>query len=202
MTPRPAARMADGFTLLEILVALAVLGMLFVGLTQGVDFGLRAWAASGTSAGAAGSVDAADRAIRRLVEHLDASAPARLGPLPDGRPALGFTTELPAWSGEPALRRVRAVLLLDRARRLVLRWAPAPQGAPPPAELTRTAVLLDKVERLDLACWDDSGTPAWRGECDGAGRLRLVRLRLHFPKGDARSWPDIVAAPVATAFGR
>ena len=32
-----------GFTLLEIMVALVVFGLLVLGLGQGVDFGLRAW---------------------------------------------------------------------------------------------------------------------------------------------------------------
>ena len=44
----------NGFTLLEILVALTVLGFLLAGLAQGVHFGLLAW---GTEVRLAGGND-------------------------------------------------------------------------------------------------------------------------------------------------
>ena len=42
-------RPANGFTLLELLIALTVLGFLLAGLAQGVHFGLLAWRTGGTT---------------------------------------------------------------------------------------------------------------------------------------------------------
>ena len=45
MMPPAANRHPSGFTLIEVVIALTVLGFLFVGLAQGVRFGLAAWSA-------------------------------------------------------------------------------------------------------------------------------------------------------------
>ena len=47
MTPRSAAA-ERGFTLIEILVAVMLLGLLMAALFGGVRLGVRAWEASGT----------------------------------------------------------------------------------------------------------------------------------------------------------
>ncbi len=64
------ARASDGFTLLEILVALAVFGFLLAGLSQTVRFGLTAWRQHARLSDGKADLDALDRTLRSVVENL------------------------------------------------------------------------------------------------------------------------------------
>ena len=191
-----------GFTLLEVLAALAVLGLVMAGLAAGSRFGLRAWESQSRLIDARAELDATDRTLRRLVEGMDPGGPNQ-DPLIEGGPdRLAFTAELPAAAAE-VTRRADVALLVDGAGRLVLRWTPrlgaVRLGPPPPAE---EAELLRGVARLNLAYWPRPGSgpdaPAagWRDTWAERSLPALVRIRLAFPPGDGRRWPDIVAAPM------
>ena len=64
-----------GFTLLEIVVALVVLGILLVTLTRGVQFGLAAYDRQDGMVATAGRLEAVDRTLRRLITLLDPGTP-------------------------------------------------------------------------------------------------------------------------------
>jgi prepilin-type N-terminal cleavage/methylation domain-containing protein len=69
-----------GFTLLEMLVVVAVLGFLMIGLTQGVRTGLTLWEAQSRRMGETAELDAAARvlrALRRRSAHRARNHPAR-----------------------------------------------------------------------------------------------------------------------------
>ena len=165
---RPAER---GFSLLEVLVALVVLGLLIGTLTQGVRFGVGAVAAQARIVGVRGDEDAVERALRRLVEHMD---PGTFTTPPDmsGTAARAeFVTELPAAAllpgqgnaARPPLR-IDAVLETDARHRLVLRWRPHVGGQrlvppPPPSE----EVLLSGVDRVTFGFL--SAQQGWQACC-------------------------------------
>jgi general secretion pathway protein J len=186
----------EGFTLLEILVALVVLGFLVIGLTEGVHFGLRAWELQARMIGRREDLDAVDRTLRRLVETMD---PGTSGdPLTlQGNPAsLAFTAELPMTSSLP-IQRADVGLGVDAAHRLVLRWTPhlhAIRFGPAPA--AQTSELLRGVDRLEVAYWGSAAGGGWQNRWNQDGLPGLIRIRLIFVKGDPRHWPDIVAAPM------
>ena len=55
----------------------------------------------------------------------------------------------------------------------------------------------DGVERIELAYWPRPGSPgspapAWASAWAGNDLPLLIRLRVVFPPGDGRHWPDIV----------
>ena len=69
----------SGFTLLELLVALVVLGFLMVGLTQGVRTGLAMWGAQTRRLGETGELDAGARVLRTLLSDIQTPQPNRTG---------------------------------------------------------------------------------------------------------------------------
>jgi general secretion pathway protein J len=185
----------DGFTLLEILVVLAVFGLLLAGLSQGVRYGLRAWESQVRIAGRSGDLDAVDRALRHMIAVAEPGDDNDTAPFAATRDQLEFVTVLPDGGGTLPVRRVAATLLVDPAHRLVLRWRPWLHAEPlrPAPAMTETE-LLRGVSRLDLAFWQPRG--GWTATWHAADLPALVRIRVIFPPADPRHWPDIVAAPV------
>ncbi|MBV8615825.1 MAG: prepilin-type N-terminal cleavage/methylation domain-containing protein [Acetobacteraceae bacterium] len=184
-----------GFTLLEILVALVVLGFLMVGLSQGVRFGLTAWGMQERLINQRGDLDAVDRALRQLVTRMDPGTRADPPQVAGTQAEFGFTAALPlAADGGSA----DMLLAVDPAHRFVLRWLPhlhARRTAPPPPP--RVETLLEGVARVQFAYWRPAaGGGGWVGAWDGKSLPALVRFRIVFPEGDRRHWPDIVAAPL------
>jgi general secretion pathway protein J len=191
------SRQPDGFTLLELLAVLAVFGMLLLALGQGMQFGLQAWRIQARAMTWPDDAEALDRALRRLVG--GALAPDEVegrGPL-IGEPAvLDVVTRLSGPAGGPPAP-TGARLEVDGAHRLVLRLLPRPhvrwQMPPRPA----VVVLAERIERIEFAYWKAApgGGGAWQRAWPGPDMPALVRMRLVFPPGDARRWPDIVAGP-------
>lgn len=193
MTRRPR----NGFTLLELLVVLAVFGLLLVMLSQGVEFGLRSWAAQSGSIARRSELEGVDRALRRLIEHMDPGDYASL-PLVDGGPHnFAFATELPASATWLRTREANVALGVDAAHRLVVHWTPRLPGIAVGALPPQTIELLRGVERLDLHYWREGGPGggAWLDAWHADSLPALVRLRVIFADGDRRHWPDLIAAP-------
>jgi general secretion pathway protein J len=181
----------NGFTLLELLVALVVLGFILAGLTQGVRFGLLGWVTQTRMSSAHDDLDAVDRTLRHLIEEMNPGVELDPAPFAGGRNSMDCITILP---GTVPARRIEATLSVDSRQRLVLRWRPylhAEYSRPPLAMETE---LLSGVARMELAFWGPAGSwvETWRSPDLPA----LIRIRLRFAPGDRRQWPDIVAAPL------
>lgn len=195
-------RRQAGFTLLEILVALVVLGFVVAGLSQGLRFGLRATERSERLSMERGDLDAVDRLLRRLVAQMDPGTRRTPAAVEGDAASFAFATDLGAAAG--ALATTQAdVRIAAQGGRLVLRWTPARHVTPlaPPAPPQDT-VLLDGLDRVELSYWGTDGgdaRPSWRTEWRQRALPLLVRIRLVFPAGSARRWPDIVAGPARPA---
>lgn len=198
---RPAKQ--AGFTLLEMLVALIVLGFLMVGLNEGVRAGLTLRHAQIHRLGNTADLDATMRLLRGLLSHLPLDATGeRL--LTDsagfafrgeaGR--VSFVGDLPTGIG--VTRRADITLSVEKGS-LVLGWRPHRHARPvgPPQPLTRT-VLLDGVKHLDLAYWgapaNPGQQPGWQARWESPQAPMLIRVRLEFARSDPRRWPDLIAA--------
>lgn len=191
-------RREAGFTLLELLVGLVVLGFILAGLSQGVRYGLRAADAQARLVDRSGELDSVDRALRRLLTEADPGR-TRDGPALEGTEGrVGFVSVLPEAVTGFAGQQVDVALGVDAAHRLVLRWTPhlhAKRLGPVPAP--REAEIMRGVERIELAYWKDG----WRATWGENTMPALVRLRVVFPAGDLRHWPDIVVAPLRGRIG-
>ena len=192
----PAAnRRPNGFTLIEVVIALTVLGFLFVGLVQGVRFGLVAWSAEMRRTGGGDDLRTVDNTLRHVIEGMDPGDDLNRARFVATSDWLDCITALPYASGAAPSRRMRATLRVDADHRLVLRWSPSVRARrlrPQPAAPTETE-LLRGVSHIELAFWRPGGD--WVGSWQSADLPALVRVRLRFPPGDPRRWPDIVAAP-------
>jgi general secretion pathway protein J len=185
----------NGFTLLELLVALAVFGLLLEGLTQGLQYGLRAWHSQVRIIDRSEQLDAVDRALRQMIAVMDPGDSLDPPPFSGSRDRLEFVTVLPAAAAGLTVRRIEAALLVDKSSRLVLRWRPWMHAVhlrpvPPPVETE----LLRGVQGLELAFLSSGGR--WVGTWRNQDLPALIRIRILFPPGDPRHWPDIVTAPL------
>jgi general secretion pathway protein J len=188
-----------GFTLLEVLVSLVLLGLLLAALGQGLRFGLSAWELQKKAVDRTESLEATDRALRLLIEGMDPGVIGGVQPPVVGRQdRMSFVAPLPA--AVAIDRRAEMTLIVADQGRLVLRWR-AHRHEKPFGALPREtdALLLEGVERLELAYWKPRGRNfdgGWVDEWAQPGLPGLVRIRLHFGEKDPRHWPDIVVAPV------
>ncbi len=201
---RPSARRPDsGFTLLEILLALIVFGILMVGLNQGVRTGLGMLSMQTLRIGATAHLDATARVLHNLLAAIPVSPAVAVNPgggslaisFKGTADELSFVGDLPSGLGGTS----RADMTLGRRDgRLVLLWKPHRHelSATPPA--TTETELLRGVASLDLAYWGSLAPnvpPAWLANWDGPALPALIRIRLGFAKGDPRRWPDLIVAP-------
>jgi general secretion pathway protein J len=192
-----------GFTLLEMVVVVTVLGFLIIGLTQGVRTGLTLWEAQSRRVGETAELDAAARILRALLSGI--APPASFGPaagatggeeFKGAATSLAFVGDLPTGLG--TTQRADITLELSRGR-LVLHWTPhrhelSIAAAVPPTETE----LVGNVERLDLAYWGTSPSgqeKGWQAQWDGPAIPGLIRIRLVFGENDRRRFPDLIAAP-------
>jgi general secretion pathway protein J len=183
----------DGFTLLELLVALAVFGLMLTGLTQGTQYVLRAWHSQVHILGRSEDLDTVDRALRQMIAVMDPGDSLAPPPFAGSRDKMEFVTVLPDAAAGLPVRRVEAGLLVDSSHRLVLRWRPwihavRLRSVPPLVETE----LLRGVQGLEFAFWHPRG--GWVGSWRNQDLPALIRIRVLFPPGDPRNWPDIVAA--------
>lgn len=192
MTGRPG-----GFTLLEVVVALALLGLLLVMLGQAVLVGSRATAVHRRIVQAQLDITPVERALRHMIERMDPGVYPQPPVVRGSANAVSFTTELPdASTGGTMVADVR---LEAEGGRLLLWWTPHGRGLPFAAlPAPQRTVLLDQVARLDLDYAPKGAGAAWQGDWSAPALPGLVRVRL-VPGPGGRSWPPIVVRPLREA---
>ena len=199
-----------GFTLLEVLVALALLGFILVALAGGVRFGVRAWQAEERRGAGAAELEAVHGLLRRMVATAQPLPLAGLGPpgttlFFDGRSnEMSFVSDLPDAIGGAGPYDL--ALELAEGGRLVLRWRPhvrpVPGSSPGPYSETE---LMRGVAGLDLRYFVPATTEqaaGWLSEWRQPGALpALVRVKLRLAAGDRRRSMELVVAPLLGTFG-
>jgi len=185
-----------GFTLLEVLVAVFVLGVVLLLLTQGMQFGLRASQLQANLKERKGELEAIDRALRQMVALADPGSYPEPATLRGTAQRMSFTTELPLLGDSQGQRA--DVALSAEAGRLLLRWTPhrhvALFSAPPAAQET---LMLDGIERLEFAYQTTAG---WSSSWTADTLPSLVRIRIVFPGRSGRQWPPLIVAPIRKAL--
>jgi general secretion pathway protein J len=185
-------RTAPGFTLIEVIVALVVLGFLLAGLGQATRFGITAWDLETRLADNSAQLERMDRVLRRLIEQ--ASAPV----FGDDKPFVGeehrlkLMTLLPDEPETDPVRHAEVALGVDDRHRLVLRWRPHPNATPlgdPPA--MQEIVLAEGIERLDFAYRSGAADGGkWNKTWSDGPLPALVQIHFVLSNGHHR-WPDM-----------
>ena len=195
-----------GFTLLELLVAITLLGVLMAALFGALRLGARVWETGDARLDASARVQVAQDFLRQqlgqtvpLTEITGAPGASGAMLFAGTSEGLRFVSLLPEHLGsgtsvmELALRQgVQA----DAPGDLVIRMRPLdPEGGQVGSE-TEERVLIEAVERLEVAYFGaerPGERPLWWQAWQGQRSLpTLVRMRIGFPQGDARRWPELI----------
>lgn len=209
-----------GFTLLELLVAMTVLGVLTGLLASGLSFGTRVWERERTQLDATSELQLVQDVLRRvLAQAIPLSSPAEAGTTQE--PSFVGTESSVDFLGPPPAQSltggIYAYRLLSRAEgdgeRLVLQWRlRPPQGTEARTRVTNApaeeqdkllaeheVVLLDALGRVEFAFFganEEGSSATWRDNWRNATKPpQLVRLKVDFRPGDRRIWPELLIAP-------
>lgn len=216
MTPLPELRRsatdhaapagAAGFALIELLVALTVLGLLSLALFGGLRFGARAWEAGDVQSEWLAELETSQSLLRRQLARAVYTKEK------------GDDPELEAFRGEPDIVRFVApfaaqagatggfyrfeIFAADdgEGRGLYFRWAVYRPSEPPRYEAENSRRLVGDIEALRIRYFgdpDDQGDPRWRDRWEDAVVLpEVVSIDLEFAGSDRRRWPELrVALP-------
>jgi general secretion pathway protein J len=192
----------NGFTLLELLIALVLLGLVFAVLGAGLRFGTLAWQAGAAQLADADERQLVDRVIRRQL------AAALAGPDGVGQSGEAFTgtvQELHFIGPAPARSMPAGVYHLElrlepdgNGQALVLSWRNADDTSVPGA-VGAEPVLRDLAD-LRFAYFGDRGdgtrdwSDHWQG---GSGPPRAVRISVTFADPTRPPWPPLTVAVMA-----
>lgn len=197
------ARGQRGFTLLELLIAVTLLGVLAGLLYGGLRFGVRVWERGGEEADRIEELLQAQSTVIRLL------ASALAVPVADDNPrrffaasadAVRFLAPAPAAALAPGVYRID--LFADpgpAGTDLVLEWrlAAADEATRMNPEGAGRAVLVAAARDVRFFFLRPGSGEGWVEQWDDDGRLpALVQLAITFAPDDRRTWPALIAAPL------
>ncbi len=204
-----SARQERGFTLLELLIAMTLLGLLMLGLFGGLRLGARVWEASDARSADRARIEAVQRFIRTYLGQARPLAAAdRTGDdvvaFVGRGERLDFTAVLPAYLSAGGFEHVALSLAEgDNGQGLVLEHGPLQRREDGRAELfqlddAENSVLLDNLVAVEFSYYGARGRgedAEWTDRWDDDQRLPLlVRIRIEFPESDRRIWPELTVA--------
>lgn len=186
-----------GFTLLELLVAITLMGLVLVALYGGLRVGMNSWEAGEARSEAVNRQRLVLEFLRRqlaqsVTVHTANERGERLVRFTGQADAIEFVAPLLAYLGQAGLYAIR---LEGRDGQLRMHWQPYSIGESLAGE-PRETVLLEGITTLEWAYFgverDDELQPQWRSSwASSVRRPWLVRLNLTV---GGEVWPDLVTA--------
>lgn len=198
----------SGFTLLELLISITLLGFILVLLFGGLRLGVRSWDAVQQRVDVLNSVRSIEGFLRREMEMIYPyrwkGAPGQPLAFLGERHRISFVAQLPARIGTGGLYAIS--LELDHRgadRKLVWRQAPLNSTMQDFSPLVQTQEMV--LARSELSAVDDlwlsyfgstaeGGASSWTDRWESRTRLpALIRIQVKF--SDGAEWPEFVVAP-------
>jgi general secretion pathway protein J len=192
----------SGYTLVEMLASLIIVGLAGAMMLSGVTTGRRVWERADAANAIGESISGSQMVLR---ERLERAYPAtRYDKIPTyadffgAENAVTFLSPPRDIAAPQALQRYTLGLAANGD--LVLSdlsdVAIDPKGPGTPL------VLLHNVQQLDISYYGvvpPDKAPAWHDKWQGRPALPLLmRIRVQFPPDDPRGWPDLLIKPFAT----
>lgn len=203
-TAEGAGRHDAGFTVVELLVALSLLSLISLVLFASLRFGILAWGRGATHTDRVEHITHTQNLLRRLI----ADAYPLFSTDGSNRAQVAFdgtTTSLRLLAASPialggAGRSWFALSLDLRDGRAHVILTSKPELADrDDASTLISRALIANVERVDFSYFGrlrSDKVAQWRERWTGEGSLpELVRIRVDFPAGDARLWPELLVRP-------
>ncbi len=198
---RPRAQ--GGFTLIELVVAMVLLGTMMVLLYSGITFALRSWDAGDANGRLTADRRIGENFLRREVAEtfpMRWKDPAMLRFAFDGESdVLRFVSSRPAGISQGGLALVAVDVEPDpkkpRARNLVMRRSLADADAADFSALDRAepSILVEDVDSVEFSYFgsdNDFSDPRWTGKWTVPSRMpAMVRVRIR--TADGTSLPDM-----------
>lgn len=196
-----------GFTVVDLLIAFVLLSLLSLLLMNALQFGFKSWERNAAHGAAVEEVLTAQNTLRRYLANSYPmfSADARQGGnilFSGDDKSLSFIADAPSALGGSHARFTLSAAGQGSRTDFVLRVAPELTEASdlPSAE---RAVLVQDVSSVQFAYFGKrrgESTMRWHGSWARETALpQLVRLRVSFPPGSIRMWPEMIVAPVVGA---
>jgi general secretion pathway protein J len=197
---------AHGFTLLEMTVVMLLVSLMAVLIMQGLKFGTRAYTRVVKVDDANWEVFVAQQFLRGTLQSTYPFDPERAGNKAYGLEGtatrLSFSAAMGRSAVPGALNRFEIVVA---GRDLLIRWRPDRNGRANPAESpSRQDLLVGNIETIEWSYARHSSDAEamellWQDTWQGQHELpALIRLKVAFPRGDPRRWPELLVAPRVT----
>jgi len=189
-----------GFTLLELLVAMAVLSLLALVMMGGLKFSARVWERIQATSDETDAVASAQEFIRHQLavaypqwQNTGTDHPHILF---DGEPQkMSFLAPPPAQFGPGT--NLQYALQRSKKGDLEIVWQSQQVGDTP-----RSTTLLSNIASLKFDYFGPAfggSLPKWWDSWNNRARFPdLVRIRIAFPPGDRRVWPELIVHPDIT----
>src|SRR3569833_1223591 len=198
-----ADRPTRGFTLIEVLVCLALMSLVVVLLVSSIELGGRTWKGVTRTANDFEQVAHAQDFLRRrlseihpLVVGVDSSDAPRS--LVGSRTRLQFSGVTPNFSGVTFMRYELGWSVSRSGGSLQVRYCPQTLGRDFVSCEWIEESVLDRLTDLSFQFWDDrEGSEGhWVDTWNETNQLpRLIRIDVQFSPEDRRRWPPLYVEP-------
>jgi prepilin-type N-terminal cleavage/methylation domain-containing protein len=193
------ARAQRGYSLAELLVVLALLGMIAVAMTGGMRFGTRLWERSQSLSEQHDTASGAQSLLRTIFQRI---IPRDLDPGIDNDPylfratpvSMSFTAVSPAAVDASEVARFELqVSGAPGSRSLNLVWSSLSGKQ---ARHVQNLVTGARDVEFVFASLDQNGNLVWRKDwIDETGAPALIVIRVKGKTGTAESWPELIVRP-------
>lgn len=197
---------AQGFTLMELLIAMSLMGLIFAALTGGLRFGTQAWQSTSERLAQTDDLQLVYRTMRRQISTA-INAPGSLiearkqGSFEGRRDELSFVGSAPAQSMNPGLYLLKLVLVPDDlGQTLALRWNRLQEqsGTEQTDNIEPLVRGVQSIQFKYFGILEEGDQPRWLDEWRNETKPpKLVQIVVNFAGSRRLPWPPLVI-PVGT----
>lgn len=195
-------RSIAGFTLIEMVVAMALMAMLAVGLFEGLRFTQRTYDKTVVQAEKTWQIFTAQRWLRGVLESAYPQEPVDSG-VPAHHGVEGAHDRVQVIAPAPAslsgggfyLYRIEMRARPQGGRDIVVSWEPEISSSVRRRD-PMSEVLIENVIGMEWSYYANGNwSPSWQAQ---RNLPQLIRMSVTFAPGDSRRWPELLVVPRIT----